>query len=111
MRWVSFNTCLPLTSPQDHKRQFFQVWLSSLVAPRILYEHEFTYWIFHTDGFRHPLLRAVPFDEATSEDEYGRDAFLVHRLGIMDGEHSCGKVKELSLSLTSKRLSGILLIV
>jgi len=111
MNWVSVNTCAPLTSPQDHKRQFFQVWLSSLVAPRISHEHEFTYWIFHIDGFRHPLLHAVLFDKAMSEDEYGRDAFLVHRLSIIDGEHSYGKVDELSLSLTSKRLSRILLIV
>ena len=84
MDWVSINA--PLTSCQEHQRLFFQVWLSSLVATRILHEHEFTYWIFHIDGFRHPLLHAVPFEKSTSEDEYGRDAFVANRLGIIEGE-------------------------
>lgn len=42
------------------------------------------------------------FDKSLSEDEYGRDAFLVHRLSIIDGEHLRENASKHSLSLTSK---------
>ena len=99
MNWMSIIT--PLTSCQEHKRLFFQVWLSSLVATRISHEHELTYWVFHIDGLRHPLLHAVPFDKSMSEDEYGRDEFVANRLGIIEGERSYRKANEPYLTLVS----------
>jgi hypothetical protein len=105
VNWMSTHSCAPLTSSQDHKQQFFQVWLSSLVTTRISHEHEFTYYILHIDGFRHPLLHGVPFDKSAGEDEYRRDAFLASRVGIINGERSYGKANEPYLSLISQRLS------
>ena len=37
-----------------------------------------------------------------SEDEYGRDAFVASRLGIIEGERSYIKANEPYLSLTSQ---------